>query len=267
MPVYPGKIYLKGGTDKTLILNVRTYMIYPFQAPEWVDLRIGFFLSVTKAAADDDPSNTGAPIVENLPAPMDVVNRYWIGVKDSSALFPKYGGATFIGYTNTSFEPRRPETNGDSVLASSDAGVGTTNANFWRPLNNSRLGAHWNGGIWDGPTNRVMSRDGIQQHFPQNVGGAGGYATLAMIRLQRDNSRTRTVTVSVKSNPATHNGDVLYGSDTSLSFLLNNLEAFPATVQQWGPLGLSQLPNALYCYWPFHNSRLRIHSLAFLKVR
>lgn len=249
------KIFLKGGTEKTLIMAVREALTQRFQATDWVDLRVGFFLSVTQAGADDTITGLAETIgIEPRPR-MQIMDYFYIGIA--------VPGICFMGYTN---RPTGPVLIGSSKLVSSDQNVGTTNTNFWRPRNELRN--HFTLMILDQNIVRATSSDGSQLHLPQNTGGAGGYATLIGMRFQRDDARGRAniIRMSVKTSYPNYNGDILYNSDPSKSILENNLEGFPTTVQQLGPVEMSQVPDSLFVYWPWFNSRLRIHSAGIVKA-
>lgn len=250
----------KGGTDKTVIMGIRELVAQPFQAPEWLDLRVGFLLSVTKAANDDDPTG----LVEEIgtdPAQLTWNDRIRIGLTDSAT------GTIFIGFTNRG-SASRVLTPGTSKLVSSDIGVGATNAWFWRSANS--VSNYWSFQIVDNTdSQRAISGDGSQVHFPQDVANAGGYAVLHSMRLTRDNTRTRGNIITVTTKKATgggHSGDVLFTNAPTAALLQTNLQSFPTTVQQFGPIEMSQVPDVLLVYWPFRNSRIRIHAMGVVKA-
>jgi hypothetical protein len=72
--------------------------------------------------------------------------------------------------------------------------------------------------------------------------------------------------MSVKSTGVSHNGDILYTNTPNETVLQENLEDFPDTVQQLGPVELPQVPDTIWAYWPFRNSRLRIHAHGILRA-
>src|SRR5262245_13096615 len=146
-------IYLKNGTEKTLILAVRELLLQRFQATNWTDLRVGFFLSVTAAVGDDTITGLGE-VIGTPPRPIltfDDVFR--VGLTDSVS------ASIFLGYANTS-NIIRGRSIGTSELDTSDEGLGTTNTNFWRPAttagNNAALL------FLDGGSLRAKSVDGSQ---------------------------------------------------------------------------------------------------------
>jgi len=227
------KIYLKGGTEKTLILNVRTALLQGFEAPNWTDLRCGWLVSLTQAAADD----TIITLTETIgtePRPfLPWSDRFAIGLTDKATR------NTFLGYTNNG--PLRPSPSvGSSKLISSDAGVGTTNANFWRPKN--EIDDKYNVQIHDGNIVRARNNAVLQPHFVQNTGGAGGYATLIAIRYRRDAPRSKVIRMEVKQG--TNASDILFTNAPTADLLKTNLESFPTTVQQIGPVELGVEPDA-----------------------
>lgn len=263
------KVIDKGPGDKTVILNVRQKYRQGFEASNWVDLTIGFLLSLTSSGADDwspGPSPNLAETIGTDPGLLGVTDRYWIGVKDDSAIMPHQTGSVFIGFTNESQENRVP-TNGSSQLVSSDAAIGATNSDYWRAKNGSTgSSANKNWLMTDGIFVPAWGADNTQQHFVQNYAGghAAGYATLLMLRLTRPDGNSKLITATTKAG--THATDVLFTSTPTEALLQANLESFPGTVQQLGPVTLSAVPAALYLYWPFHNSRLRIHAAGILQL-
>lgn len=253
------EVYEKTVTDKVVILNTRSKVIQGISAPNWLELRVGFFLSLTDDTADD----TITGLSETITGVRDHDDRYWIGLKDRSGSMPKNLNTSFIGFTNAAHAPF--ETLGDSVLSSSDIGLGTTNTNFWRP-NNSRHN-WWSFLLTDGRTNIAgggSAANALAQHFPQDTTGAGGYCVLLGIRIMRDNINSKTVTAQVKSN--VHSADMLYTSIPDNDLLRTTLSAQWPTSQNFGPFEFTILPSALFLYWPFRNSRLRIHAMGFIRI-
>lgn len=256
------KIFQKTVNDNVLILGTRESATQPFQAPDWIDLRMGMFLSLTKAANDDDPSALGETIAQPSSMVSPPEDRVWIGFKDSGADLPTARtGVVFIGFGNAF--PAPPPTRGESILSSSDIAVGTTNAYYWRPRNS--LSNQFAALVTDGGISRAHSQNGIQQHFPQDVANAGGYCVLLGLRLTRPNPASHIITTLIKTN-GVWSADMLYTSTPTKELLESNLDPWPTQVQQLGPATLSSVPDSLFAYWPFHNSRLRIHAWGIMKV-
>jgi hypothetical protein len=245
--------YQKTVDDRTIILNVRGWYVQPFIAGNWTDLRLGFFLSLTDDVADDTVTGLGETITAD--GIYHAENRYWIGLKNPDTGMPGGPPVTFIGFSNVGDEA------GNSLLLSSDIGLGTTNANYWRPANsrNNNLAAI----IIDRSATLASRSPGLQQHFPQDPVGAGGYAVMLAIQLLRTKPNSRTITVKIKSS--TNSADMLYSNTPTKELLQQAMQSWPPSVQM-GPVTLSQVPTAFYFYWPFRNSRLRIHSLDLLQA-
>lgn len=240
--------------EKACILNVRAWEYQPFVAPDWTDLRVGFFLSLTKATDDDDQTGLAETIGDGVRV-LETTDRYWLGVGGRAQ---PGGGAVIIAFTNVS---GRLQMFGDTELVSSDEGIGTTNANFWRPRNARHPTCV---AIFDGEHSRASLSQNVQQHFPQIPAAAGGYAVMFGMQLLRANPSSRTITVNIKSSA--DSSDMFYTDTPTLTVLQAQLEVWPPS-QQMGPVQLSTVPNAFYWYWPFHQSRLRIHSYGILKAR
>jgi hypothetical protein len=243
--------YQKTVDDRAIILNPRAAYLHPFVAPNWTDLRLGFFLSLTDKANDDLTTGLGETITNT--GHFSFWERYWLGAIDTVT------GGTFFGFTNV--YTRLPDVVGDSALVASDAGVGAGTA-FWRPGNsqNNKLSA----GIFDGGLKQTAPVDNLQQHFPQDAPTvAAGYAVLLGLQLLRDNATSKKITMRIKST--TKSADMLYSNTPTKELIHTSLGAWPASAQL-GPVTISHVPTAFYFYWPFVNSRLRVHSLGLLRA-
>ncbi len=267
------EIYDKGPGEKTLILNVREWFVYPFEAPNWLDLRAGAFLSITDASNDDLPNGAFAETIA-LPTPLvrppRPADRYWIGLKSKTDAMPMTWRPNprpgepprmnvFCGFTNSWFGANTDK--GDSKLVTSDNQVGTTNANFWRAANS--LSDVWNSLISEDAYARAHI-DGLPQHFPRDVVAAGGYSVLLAVQLTRESPQSTVITMNVKAT--NNNADMLYANTPSNDLLHSTLSNWTADLRSAGPVQVSQVPDALYFYWPFRASRLRIHACGVLKA-
>jgi hypothetical protein len=243
--------YQKTPADRVIILNVRAFYLQPFIVSNWTDLRLGFFLSLTDEVSDDLTTGLAETIVN--PGHAQASDRYVLGVVDTVT------GGTFAGFTNLG--ARVPDAQGDSTLVSSDAGVGTGTA-FWRPGNSENN--TWSAAILNGGFNLTPPVDNLQQHFPQDTATvAAGYAVLLGLQLLRDKATSKTLTVRIKST--TKSADMLYSNTPTKELIHQSMESWPASVQL-GPVSVANVPNAFYFYWPFRNSRLRVHSLGLLRA-
>jgi hypothetical protein len=250
------KCIQKNVADRVIILNPRAYYFHPFLAPDWTDLRVGFFLSLCGNAdpAEDDDTITGIAETITNPSALSSWDRYWLGVVDSVT------GKTFAGFTNTAAQ--LPDRQGNSTLIASDAGTGTGTA-FWRPGNSVNT-QFYSAAIFDNDTNRTPSITDLQQHFPQDAGTvAAGYAVLLGLQLTRDNATSKNITMNIKST--TKSADMLYSNTPTKELIHSSLDPWPAS-KQLGPVLVSNVPDTFFFYWPFHNSRLRVHSLGFLRA-
>jgi hypothetical protein len=255
------KIYNKGGTEKVIICDVREAHIRPFQATDWLDLRVGFFLSLC-GPVDPTDDDTPTGLAESIAGPsLPWTDRIAIGLTDSAT------GQTFCGYTNLAGS--RLISIGSSNLVSSDIGITTANTFYWRPKSGATGGDSHTLRIIDTGIVRATAVDGSQPHFVQDVGGAGGYCTFFGLRFTRPNStnQSKIITMSVKkATGGGHSSDLLFTATPTNAIGEAQLESFPTTVQTLGPIELSQVPDTLYFYWPFHLSRLRIHEVCIVKV-
>jgi hypothetical protein len=254
------KIYDKGPGEKVIINAVREAHIRPFQATDWLDLRVGFFLSLCGSAdpADDD---TTSGLAESIPGPsLPFTDRVAIGLTDSAT------GLTFFGYTN--LPGQRVISIGSSDLVSSDVGIGTSNTFYWRPKSGAANGDNHTVRIIDNGVSRASAGDGSQPHFIQSDPGAGEYCTFFGLRFTRPDAvgRAKIITMQVKKTVGGHSSDLLFTDDPSNASGEAQLESFPTDVQTLGPVELSQAPDTFFFYWPFHNSRLRIHEVCLVKV-
>jgi hypothetical protein len=117
--------------------------------------------------------------------------------------------------------------------------------------------------IQDGTTG-VANFNDCFIHLPEDPANAGGYATLVMLRITRPNGTSHALTVRIKQG--THSSDILFTSDPSADRLEVNLYNYPSVVQTKTINNMANIPDALYLYWPFLNSRLRCHALGFAKA-
>ena len=246
--------YQKTVDDRAVILNPRAYYIHPFLAPGWTDLRLGFFLSLTDKTNDDLTTGFAETIPNIVNGPLGSFDRYWLGVLDGVT------GKTFAGFTNVGAQI--PDRQGDSTLVASDAGIGTGTA-FWRPGNSTN--SLYSAAIFD-QTRKLTApnQNNIQQHFPQDATTvAAGYAVLLGLQLLRDNSTSNNITMRIKSS--TNSADMLFSNTPTKELIHSSLDPWPASVQL-GPVSVTNVPSAFYFYWPWHNSRLRVHSIGFLRA-
>jgi hypothetical protein len=249
---------LKGASDKTVLLGIRESLTIGFSAGNWLDLRIGMFMSLTDEVSDDLGTNVAGLTESPASTPnYTLSNHYYFGLKDRSAIMPYATGSTFIGYTSLA--------GGYSArLSSSDIGSGATNSNYWRPNNPgypARTFLALEGTIVRATTDAVTP---LFLHFPQNTTNAGGYAVLIAMRLVRSDIRSNVVTVTVKS--VGYSTDLTYSDTPTLDVLHNALDVWTPSVRTIGPFKVTTIPSSMFYYWPFRQSRLRIHSHGFVRA-
>ena len=244
-------IYQIGGGDKCLILDTRQAMIYPFVAPSWMDLRIGFFLSLCRATNNADITSL-AETLTTLGTPSD---RFWVGIKQNNSILPNTAGTTFIGYCSNPM----PENPTSSILQTSDIAIGATNNNYWRHNNvNANALRMING------TTAVNAGASCYPHFPQNAVNAGGNATLILLRLTRA-SGVATSMVVAGAGSVVNSGDVLYDSVCAISTIRAQFRSATWATHNLATADIVTVPDALYAYWPFISSKLRIHAVCLEK--
>jgi hypothetical protein len=169
---------------------------------------------------------------------------------------PGTQGVIFAGFTNVPSGAL-----GDSVLSASNNGI-AAGTDFWWPHNGNDATA--SALILDGAIGKAFSPPGLQQHFPNTGALAAGYAVLLGLRFLRPSAQSRYWTMEIKADGT--NADMLYSNTPTKETIISNLQAWPAAIQM-GPAELSvNVPDALYFYWPFTGSRLRIHSVAVYRA-
>jgi hypothetical protein len=248
------EIYDKAG-ERVLICGVRERFQQPFEATDWLDLRVGFFLSVTDDTGDDTITGLAEDIGANDVTPIGPFDRFAIGIINA-------GGDVFGGFTNFGFGPIFPPSFGRTRLVASNAadGAGT---DYWR-VDNASSATLATQLISAGVT-RTTGDVGERLHLAQNVVNAGGYAALYGLRFTRPDprGRARIITMQVKYSPPA----LLFSNTPTTDIIESSLEAWPTTnIHTLGPVELSGVPDRLHVYWPFHNSRIRIHSAGILKA-
>jgi hypothetical protein len=252
-------------SDQILILGTNETATQPFNvSPVWLDLRIGMFLSVTSIADNDTP--TGLAETITAAAVFDPRQWMWIGIKDSGSLLPGAPGTLqqFIGFSNA--VDNLAGKGGASALSSSDLGIGTTNAYYWRPNNPFALNQSFV--VEDQGSFRASGADGIQPHFFQatdlgNPAPSDYYCGMLGFRMLRPTPTSQVVTIQVPTTGA-HSSDMFWTDAPTKTQLHTLLDPWPTTVQTIGPISLSFVPDSLFAFWPFTLSRLRISSWGIL---
>jgi hypothetical protein len=243
-----GLIIVKG-SEQVLVLGVREALIYPAVIPDWLDVRVGAFVSLTKASADDDPT----ALTETLTTTGDEADRLWFGVKDNTNSLPR--SSCFFGISNS----LATEGAGSSLIESIDSST------RWKARNATvPTGVLVN----DGTT---ISVDGTMEPFRtvQNPATIGGYATLVLLRLVRGAvlaGNTADHLYVAKTTDVSDFADA--GVETStptIQLIRDNFRSAVWTEVLPGGHTFAVAPNTFYAYWPYSNSRLRIHAIVVEK--
>lgn len=240
-------IYNLASSDKTLILGTRAPFLQSFIAQNWSDLRLTFAVSLTKESDPNDPTG----LSEAIGASGEDNNQVYIGFKYSgdSALPPSsnfFGISTKLAAGGTSVTLQDggqyldfyPTPDSNHTLYASN---GTTR------VNNTPTMA---GG--------VRMQDSLSGFY-------AGYAQLIMLRLRRLDPTSNKIDSleSIVTNSQPDHG-FPFITDTTLANL-RALTAAATFTPVIGPFTFVNLPDAIYCFWPFLNSRLRIHSYTLEK--
>lgn len=263
------KIY--GLPEKMVIQGVREGCVIPFVASQWMDLRVGWFVSLTTKLTDDDQEGLAETLVGTDLPPAD---RHWIGLKSQSQTLPFEAGVPFIGFTNTD-PATNSHTNTSRLVQSNHEAVDSGAGNFWR----SKSATAGTFGIWEG-SGKLAASTRLNHHFLKTEfpAASGNFCTLLAFRLQRSNPDSHTIQVDI---PHFLDGDpTLDGEAADMRFTddpsNDNLDVL---LQTWdmGPLGnkkislpaitMKVVPNSFFWYWPYRNSRLRIHGFGMFKNR
>jgi hypothetical protein len=246
-----GKIIAKTASDQTLILGTREGLLYPFTAPNWTELVLSFWWSLTKAAVDDDTTSLSESLTYST-----MRDRIWWGFKTNNSNFPTSSGVVFAGSS--------------TVSGASEAIV--ANGNYWETsgVNQGLLANSFDGVSSSGTASGGQRPDApaVAASFPSPY--TNNYAVAWVIALTRPNSSSNVVTAKQykPSVQQTYNGipnPSALPTVANLRALTIGVRASVTPVSETSPLTLSALPNAVFIYWPYSNSRLRIHAMVLEK--
>jgi hypothetical protein len=236
------------GSEKVLLLQIREGLVYQSVVPNWLDLRIGAYISATQAAANDDPS----ALSETLTTTGLEEDRLWIGFKDNGSDLPR--SAPFFGIANSP----AVETSGSSVVESID-----TNFRWRSKYATSPVGLVVNDGTAIAAETSMQPARVIQD--PSSL--SGNYATLIMLRMVRS-SVGNTIDhfyVAKSTSGGTDYADSGVESDTPTKEEIRENFRSAVFTEVLSAKTFTSVPDSFYAYWPFNNSRLRIHSIVVEK--
>jgi hypothetical protein len=227
------KIITKAGSDQTLILGTREGLLYPFTSPNWTDLRLSAWLSLTTGGADDVSPATGVADITNIESlpystPRD---SFWFGFKTNTTTFPFNAGIVFQGVAFATLGGTNSLRRQTNVLVTTPFCIGIS---------------------YDGTTTR-QSTNNVFANFPSE--SSSGYAVAMIARMTRPTGSSLDIRCSWATFPT--------GGFTSTPDIAS-LRSF--TVTNSGGVGntpttSSAAPDAVFIYWPWNNSRLRIHAM------
>lgn len=237
--------------DKTLILDTRASYLQQFVAVNWTDLRLTMALSLTAQSANDQQSG----LAETYSSAGDP-NHAYIGFKSSDGLLPP--STNFWGISS------------NQILAPAafsqlqDQGPG----NYFQ-LVNTNSGAF--GALVSNGTTKVNNTTGTGSgpRFYEGASPGALYATVISLRMRRNDptlSLVTTLEALITGGFLDNGGSGLpvFVSDTTVPTLRATTAAATFT-QLLGPFTFTSAPDAIYLFWPFANSRLRLHSVVLEK--
>jgi hypothetical protein len=237
------------GSDKVLVLATRESLVYPAVVPNWLDVRIGAFVSITKTAADDDPTG----LAETVTTTGNQADRLWLGAKENNNAMPH--DCNFFGISNSP----GTEASQNTILDSIDT-------NFrWR----AKHATVTNGLIFsDGTTMTVESTLNPFRTIQAPASLGGNYATLVLLRMVRSvvGNTVDHFYVAKTNDAGTDYADAGVETATpTIDLIRANFNSATWTEVLAGPKIFTAAPDAFYAYWPFVNSRLRIHAIVVEK--
>ncbi len=233
------------GTDKTLILDTRAPFLQAFKATNWTDLRLSIMLSVTKQSDPNDPTSLG----ETIGAGEDS-NQVYIGFKSSDGLLPP--SSNFFGFSTQKATP-----DGTSTSLFDNAQF-VNQYNFQRNLAASCYLYASNG------TTKLQGT-GSAASFPLVDTVTADYATLIILQMLRNDP---TLNVVDALAVAVGGGTIPWTGANYADTSVGNIRTLTAAATYQivgGPFTFNPVPDALYVFWPFTLSRLRLHAYCLEK--
>lgn len=246
-----GTIYLKSGTDQQLVVQPRCSFTRAFNVGTWTTLLMGFYIQATTA------SNINADVttLENLTvnSPKDA---FYVGLRNSaSTAFPLTTGCQFIGAIPQNYQTAGAESAQISYGAPNNS-IGTASSHILAVgLNDASVVG---GGTY--PTYQISAANQVAPAATT----ASNYNGLFMMKFVVVNAGLASQSVSVSSLLTTVNAP--YTTDALRASLLG--AGYGASVSiAWNSGGVAlPIPDAMYMYWPFYNSRMRYSAVELVKV-
>lgn len=229
-------IFQKTATDNCVILNPRESLTYPFSLGQWTDLRMGMYVSLTSTTGDNTVFGGNETFNYN-----SGLSSVFVGLTSSGNSLPGDNGKTYIGIgpqpssptcaiTSTRISTSDTQTNSMAIDQNGDFARGTnTTLNAYITVTPATAATNY--AVFYGLRFVVGPNN---QYSIWSMAGSAGVTdpTVESVRLQ----------LTTQPNVA-YQGTIYF----------NN--GFTSTGIQ------IPRPDNVYLYFPFSNSRVRIHSL------
>jgi hypothetical protein len=227
-------------------------VVYPFTCPNWIDLRVGVYFSVTTTSNGDDSTNS--TILETIASSGHVPgDNYFIGLKANNSSLVGAGGTSnpamgFGSYFSTQ--------GAGNMVCGHQQGT-----NYWSAQGTSATSILW----FDTTAiaGASASLNGLQMPAVAPA-TTGGYCVAGILRFSRPGG------TGVQIYDASSSCNFKWTFTPTVAEIRSWLRS-PPTTQPWRASGVaintgaSQVPDAFCAYWPFYNSRLRIHNVVIEK--
>jgi hypothetical protein len=237
------KIYQKNVSDKTLILGPReSFNRQIITGSAWSEVRIGIFASLVSDSNDNGKAGGQSVSSQNV-----LSNRIFIGLKDSSSLFPGSADTLFLGAMSSG--STTTDLHGTYNYPPYPIGFSSNERKFY---------AHG----YYGSTPKIGANTTFNFDFPGDgqISGDSQYQGIMIVSLAVHNIGAANQQVVISAG---HSGVAETPYDASNMFLYLSKNKGPT----WTTLGTVNwndgataypLPDSLFIYSPFVNARLRM---------
>lgn len=257
MPHTYDKPTTPSGIDRTLILDPRQAMVYPFPYEDWTILNMGMLISATSAIEDNAYLNWSANFKYsvNTQTPRD---RIYIGLKGNNPDFPGENGENFMGILATSgANDIRRVSNGFS-----NASMAFENNTSPEVIDVGVV--HNNGGFSSSSINYMKIP------CAECMSGSGNYSSFHALHFTINNKGEsgQSVTIKYCTTMEDNAGGIPKKTDNELK---NMMAAGPYTTIGTFPWNNSggpyDIPDAIFMYIPWSQVRLRIHNVGVIQYQ
>jgi hypothetical protein len=253
------KIYdkpLSVGEDRTLILNSREALLYPFPFKDWNIIRIGAWVSFTNVSSDNVDIGTafGTNVFSVLVS--HISDRLMWGVKPNSSNFPVEDNQPFLGLFSAGTQ--------SDISMGYSAFPGSITLGGPSPAQMNYGTIHSNNTM--GPASSGIIAGAVVGNPPANtMGDTSQFCFFFGLVLSINNKGLTNQTVNISSSFATLNTSDT--GDASLKDAMLNATYTDMGMADWNLSGTPYvLPDSLFFYMPFSNVRLRLHNMGVLRV-